>query len=73
LGQGVYIIRWDYNEFFYVSCLKKKIRWWRFCCFVTKNVSDGTISRQIHEIYKVNSATFELNGKLLTAVIVVVG
>jgi hypothetical protein len=37
----------------------------RCCCFVTKNVSDGTISRQIHETSKVNSATFELNGKLL--------
>jgi hypothetical protein len=39
----------------------------RCCCFVTKNVSDGTISRQIHETYNLNSATFELNGNRLTA------
>jgi hypothetical protein len=35
--------------------------------FRKKNVSDETIARQIHETYKVNSATFELNWKLLTA------
>jgi hypothetical protein len=35
--------------------------------FRNKKVSDGTISRQIHVTYKVNSATYKLNGNLLTA------